>query len=277
MINDPSLWRHLSPKPAADGHKYDRGHALVLGGGRFGVGAPRLAARAALRIGAGLVTLGVRREAFAAHAARGPDALMLREIEDAVGLAAALASRRAQAIVLGPAYGVGEGTRAMAAAALATGAGAVLDADALTSFAGAPGDLSRLIAAHAGGPVILTPHAGEFARLFGDPAERSAGALAAARRTGAIVVLKGAATLIAAPDGRLVENHHASPHLATAGSGDVLAGLIGGLIAQGMAGFDAACAAVWLHGAAGLALGAGLIADDLPEAAARALAKIAVS
>jgi hydroxyethylthiazole kinase-like uncharacterized protein yjeF len=283
-----------------DGHKYTRGHALVFAGGMEGVGAARLAARAALRSGAGLVTLAVPASALMAHAARGPDALMLRRCEGEEGITALLADARRNALVIGPAYGVGEATRAAVAAVLAARRAAVLDADALTSFAGKPDDLATLT--RAAGNTVITPHAGEFARLFAEEepqaAARTAGrrlkkaaadplleavratpsplhqALAAAAFLSAVVVLKGPATIIAAPDGRAAINTNAPPWLGTAGSGDVLAGLIGGLLAQGLAPYDAARAGVWLHGEAGQAAGRGLIADDLPEAVKQVLERL---
>lgn len=259
------------------GHKYTRGHALVLAGGMEGTGAARLAARGALRAGAGLVTLGVPGSALLAHAAHGPDALMLRRAEGAEGLAALLADRRRNAVVLGPALGVGPATRDLVAVALGADRPVVLDADALTSFAGEAEALAALTAAS--GRAVLTPHAGEFARLMeggpvSAPLSRLHGALAAAARFGAVVVLKGADTIIAAPDGHAAINHNAPPWLGTAGSGDVLAGIIGGLLAQGLAPYAAARAGVWLHGEAGRIAGRGLIADDLPEALHRVWAEM---
>lgn len=259
-------------RKAPGAHKYAHGHCLVLGGGVGRGGAARLAARAALRIGAGLVTVGVPPAALIENAAR-LDAVMLRPLADAAALDAALEDRRLRAVVLGPGLGVGARTRAMALAALAARASApavVLDADALTSFAGAPGPL---FAATRGAPAVLTPHDGEFARLFPDlagyPEGRPAAARAAAERAGAVVLLKGPDTLIAAPGAPLVvhaaSGARAVPWLATAGAGDTLAGLIGGLCARGFAPAEAAEAAAVLHVEAARAFGPGLIAEDIPD------------
>lgn len=266
FANGPALFGALLASRDPTQHKYDRGHALILAGGRTGVGAAHLAARAALRAGAGLVTLAVPPEAFAFHAARGPDALMLRET---VELDDVLSDPRRNAVLIGPAYGVGGATRAAVLHLAVTSRALVLDADALTSFAGV---LPALAAALRGrsAPCIITPHEGEFARLFQGGLDFAADRLSRARRAaqtlGCVVVLKGADTVIAAPDGRAALNANAPPWLATAGSGDVLGGIATGLLAQGLPAFEAACAAVWLHGAAGTAAGRGLIADDLPEA-----------
>lgn len=271
--NGPHLWRAQFRAPSVGGHKYGRGHALIASGGIEGTGAARLAARGALRMGAGLVTVASPSDALAAHAAR-LDAIMVRRSDGAVGLTALLADRRRNACVVGPALGVGEETRAMVAAAVSSGTHAVLDADALTSFAGASGTLASLVAGRPGGPgqgIVLTPHEGEFARLFSDsPSVVEVGSKlertrAAARLCDAVVVLKGPDTVIAAPDGRAAINANGSPWLATAGSGDVLSGLVAGLLAQSVPAFEAACAAVWFHGEAGASVGPGLIAEDLPE------------
>ena len=263
-LDAPPLWRGAVPGPAADGHKYGRGHVIAVSGGPFNTGAIRLAATAALRAGAGLVTVAASPAALAVHASHLTE-IMLVPCDGAEALARILEDRRTNAVVLGPALGVGGATRSLVAAALASGAAAVLDADALTSFAGAPDELCRAIAGDAGRPVVLTPHEGEFARLFaglgrGCKLER---ARAAARATGACVVLKGADTVIAMPDGRAAINANAPAWLATAGAGDVLAGIVSGLLARGAEPFAAAAAAVWLHGAAAERHGPGLIASDL--------------
>jgi hydroxyethylthiazole kinase-like uncharacterized protein yjeF len=252
------------------GHKYERGHAVMVSGGLSTTGAARLAARAALRAGAGLVTLASPRAALAVNAAASL-AVMVRAVDGAVELTALLADKRLNAVVLGPGLGVGEGTRALVLAALDGARAVVLDADALTSFQDDPDALFRAIAARERS-VVLTPHGGEFARLFGKDSQDAQSsskldlARAAARAAGAIVLLKGPDTVIAAPDGRAAINENAPPWLATAGAGDVLAGIISGLLAQRMPAFEAACAGAWLHGEAGNAAGPGLIAEDLSEA-----------
>lgn len=261
--NAPELWAAALPRLADDANKYTRGHVLVLAGGLESVGAARLAARAALRIGAGLVTIGAPREALVAHAARGPDALMVRAVDGEAGLDAILADQRRNALVIGPAYGLGEPTRTAAQRVLRERRACVLDADALTAFAG---DAPALAAAIAGeGRVVLTPHAGEFARLFGPIRDKVSDTRAAARFVRAVVVHKGPDTVVAAPDGRAVVNTNGVPTLATAGSGDVLAGIVAGLLAQGMPPFEAAAAAVHIHAETARAFGAGLIADDLAD------------
>jgi hydroxyethylthiazole kinase-like uncharacterized protein yjeF len=264
--NAPGLWRGSFPVLAPDTHKYRRGSVLVIAGGLSGVGAPRLGARAALRIGAGLATIACRPEALAAHAARGPDALMQRAVADRAALERRLAEPRLSAVLVGPALGLDGEAREAVAAVLHSSVPAVLDADALTILAGSAARTARQTARR-GAPCVLTPHEGEFTRLFGQAGGGSKldRARRAAAGIGAIVVLKGADTVIAAPDGRAAINTTGCPALATAGSGDVLGGMVAGLLALGMPGFEAACAAVWLHGRAGEERGVGLIADDLPE------------
>lgn len=261
--NGPGLWR--LPEPAIDTHKYARGGLAVWSGPELATGASRLAARAGLRVGAGAVTLCGPEPAMRVHAAH-ETAIMLRAA-DAQGFARFLASPKVRAACVGP--GAGEGVRCVAGAALEAGKPVLLDADALAAFAGEADHLARLVGRHPR-PVVLTPHEGEFGRLFSHLAgSKLARARSAAAETGAVVILKGADGVIAAPDGRAAINANAPPWLATAGSGDVLAGLVAGLLAQGMAGFEAACAGCWLHGEIGSALGPGLTADDLAGPAIR--------
>lgn len=270
----PPAWRDIGKR---SGHKYDHGHALVLSGGQGRSGAARLAARAALRIGAGLVTVAAPAEAMAECAAQ-LTAIMLRAVEDAAALSAVLADGRLNALCLGPGLGLAR-ARDLVPVALASGRAAVLDADALTAFADAPAAL--FAALHPG--VVLTPHDGEFARLFPDLAAVLAGPAvsgpavsridavrAAAARAGCTVLLKGRDTVIADASGACVVHaatgDRAAPWLATAGSGDVLAGLVAGLLARDLPLMAAAQAATWLHVEAARSIGPGLIAEDLPEA-----------
>jgi hydroxyethylthiazole kinase-like uncharacterized protein yjeF len=272
----PALWHGDFPQPRIDGHKYDRGHAVIVSGRATHTGAARLSARGAIRIGAGLVTVASPPDALAANAAH-LTAIMLREMDGAAGLTDILSDRRLNAVVLGPGLGVGEEAVELVGAALASGAAAVLDADAITSYAGGADPLFSLIRSRRPS-VVMTPHDGEFARLFPDLADHPSKlerARSAATRSGAIIVLKGPDTVIAAPDGRASIADNGPADLATAGSGDVLAGMIGGLLAQRMPAFEAAAAGVWLHGAAGRKAGRGLISEDLPEALPAVLADLA--
>ncbi|MDR7038538.1 MULTISPECIES: NAD(P)H-hydrate dehydratase [Methylobacterium] len=273
--NGPDLWGAAFPRHEAESHKYTRGHALVLSGPAYRTGAARLAARGALRVGAGLVTLASPASALAENAAH-LTAIMLRACESADDLDDLLVDERLNVVLAGPGLGMGQPTRDLVAVAASAGRALVLDADALTSFKGEAAALARHLA-EGGATAVLTPHAGEFARLFGGThaVEEGLGKVERARRaaalSGAVVVLKGADTVIADPDGRAAINDHGTPHLGTAGSGDVLAGLIAGLLAQGMPPFEAASAGVWIHGDAGCRHGPGLIAEDLPEGMPRVL------
>lgn len=260
--NDPSLWADALPWPKASSHKYKRGHALVQGGRVERTGAARLAAKAALRSGSGAVTVLCDRESLPVYASA-LEAVMTRVAEDDTAFAEILHDPRISAFLIGPAADVGERTRRRVLSALEADVACVLDADALTSFEENPQELFSTL--H-GRSAILTPHEGEFARLFGQPeGDKITRAVEAARRSGAVVLLKGSDTVMAAPDGRIVVNTVTTPFLATAGSGDVLAGICTGLVAGGMHPFDAACAGVWMHGMAGLEFGPGLTADDLPD------------
>lgn len=248
-------------------NKFDKGHTVVVSGGATTTGAARLAARGALRVGSGLVTLASPTDALIVNASH-LTTIMLLPFEGAKGLGEALTDKRKNAVVIGPAAGVGEVTRKNVLMVLKSGAAVVLDADALTSFVENSQTLFDAIKARKA-PVIITPHAGEFERLFPGLLGRSKSKIDAAReaakRCGAIVVLKGPDTLIVAPEGRTIVNTNAPPTLATAGSGDVLAGFIAGLLAQGRPGIEAAAAGVWLHGECARRFGPGLIAEDIPE------------
>jgi hydroxyethylthiazole kinase-like uncharacterized protein yjeF len=274
--NDPRLW--TLPVRKADGHKFDAGHCVVVSGDALHTGAARLAALGAARSGAGLVTIAGGREALLVHAAH-VTAIMLAETDDAGALAELLDDTRKNALVIGPAAGIGKSTREMVRAALESGAQLVVDADAMTSFADQPDALFSAIRNRKPESVVLTPHAGEFKRLFGEVGgAKSDMAIAAAQRSGAIVLLKGADTVIADPQGRAVVNRTGTPLLATAGAGDVLAGLIGGFLAQGMEAFEAACAGAYIHGRAAEGFGKpGMMADDLPGLIPGVLADLSVA
>lgn len=262
--NGPDVWGAHYPWPSPTGHKYARGHAVVVSGPAHATGAARLGARAALRVGAGLVSVASPLDAVPINAAA-LMAIMVKPIAGVGGLAGLLRDKRFNAVLLGPGCGVGASTRDMVAAVLASSAAVVLDADALTSFADDPQALFVLLRE----PCVLTPHEGEFERIFPGLLHRSANRIEATRAAAAAarctVLLKGPDTTIASANGRAAVNTNAPPTLATAGSGDVLAGLVLGLMAQGMDSYSAACAAVWLHGEAASRVGLGLIAEDLPE------------
>ncbi len=278
FANAPSLWRHLFPVPTLDGHKYTRGHAVILSGDVSHTGAARLAARGALRGGAGLVTVASPSAALNVNAAQ-LTAIMLTTCEDQNDLEFLLSDVRKNSCVLGPGLGIGHRTHSLVLTALRCAhidAGIVLDADALTSFAD---DLATLCTAIANSKanVILTPHEGEFARLFGESSRNLAKTdrvRKAAQISGATVLLKGPDTVVADLDGRASIAFASTPWLATAGSGDVLCGFISALLAQGMPAFEAASAAVWLHGECGHLAGPGLIAEDLPEMLPKVLRRL---
>lgn len=258
--NGPDLWLETYPWPQPEGYKYKRGEVLVLGGEAI-TGASRMTALAASRAGAGMVTVAAPAKVWSIYASSLMNAIV-RSFDGPADFNAMLADVRRNVIAIGPGAGVDASTRNYVLAALATKRAVVLDADALTAFAEAPEQLFSAIE----GPCVLTPHAGEFLRLFrvdGDKLHRTRGA---ARQCGAVVVLKGPDTVIAAPDGRAIINANAPPQLATGGTGDVLTGFVAALLAQGMAPFEAAAAAVWLHGAAAAQFGLGLVAEDLPDA-----------
>lgn len=290
-----SLWLRSYPWPRDGGHKYDRGHAIVVSGPPQQTGATRLGARGALRVGAGLVTMVGSAASTAVNAAH-VTAIMVRSVQGSGALAEFLQDVRRNAVLIGPGASVGSETAEDVLSILESQAAVVLDADALTSFA----DGDKLVRSEAGmgflarngqseinpaalfttikgraAPVVMTPHDGEFKRLFGDVAgSKLDRARHAAARSGAIVILKGTDTVVAEPGGRAAINANAPPWLATAGSGDVLAGFVLGLLAQRMPAFEAACAAVWLHGECASQFGIGLIAEDLPEMLPRVVADL---
>ena len=268
--NVPQLWRKNFPVPRHAGQKYDRGHAVVVSGPSWSTGAARLAARGALRTGAGLVTIASPREALAVNAAQSL-AVMVRPVDGAAELTEFLSDERLNAIALGPGLGVNETTCQLVLAALAGERAVVLDADAMTSFAKAPRRLAEALRARGQKATLLTPHEGEFSRYFRvlDEAAKVGSKLdrtrLAAKLVGATVLLKGPDTVVASADGRACIAGNAPAYLATAGAGDVLTGIATGLLAQGMPVFEAAAAAVWLHGEAANTFGPGLISEDLPE------------
>src|SRR5882757_3846319 len=269
--NVPDTWRASFPVPRTDGHKYSRGHTVIVSGDIAATGAARLAARGALRAGAGLATLASPRDALAVNAAA-LTAVMVRAVDTVIEFGELIGDdKRLNACVIGPGAGIGERTRDFVHAALSAKRHLVLDADALTSFADAPDRLFESIKTSHDPQVVLTPHEGEFPRLFSDISNKHPlrskleRVRAAAERSGAVVLLKGPDTVVASPDGRATIASNAPPWLATAGAGDVLAGMIAGLLAQSVPALEAACIGVWMHGEAAREAGPGLIAEDLPE------------
>lgn len=269
FANVPELWREAFPWPRAEGHKYTRGHAVVAGGAAM-IGAGRLASWAARRSGAGLVTVAASPDALPQYTADAPGLLTLpfrtsAEFEEIIG------DERKNAVLAGPGGGVSRTTHDIVLASAKLGKSLVVDADALTVFASAP---QELFAALKEVPSVLTPHEGEFSRLFKMTGDKLSRARNGAAESNSVVLLKGADTVIAAPDGRAAINFNAPPTLATAGSGDVLAGTILGLVSQGMPVFEAACAAAWLSGDAATAFGPGLVAEDIVSAIPGSLARL---
>jgi NAD(P)H-hydrate epimerase len=257
--NDPVLWRAALPRLRPCGSKYTRGHALISGGYPM-TGAARMAARAAARMGAGLTTIAVPAVALPIYATA-LTSIMVTPLGAPAEFDAVLGDPRITGVLIGPGAGVGEATRARTLAVLAARRPTLIDADAITSFKEDPETLMHAIE----GPCVMTPHEGEFERIFDASGDKLARTRRAAARSGAVIVLKGSDTVIAAPDGRAIINSNAPATLATAGSGDVLSGMVLGLLAQGMEPFLAAAAAVWLHGAAAREFGPGLLAEDLPD------------
>jgi NAD(P)H-hydrate epimerase len=267
--NEPALWSSFLRRHDLADHKYKRGHLTILGGAGA-TGAARLAALAARRVGAGLVTIAAPRVAVPIYQGAEPGNLVAEcDGDDAFG--GLLADERRNGVLIGPGSGHSERTGRAVLSALAARRSVVLDADALTTFADRPDTLFRAVA----GPVLMTPHAGEFRRVFPDLADmpgKVERTRAAARRSGATVLLKGPDTVIASPDGGAVINVHAPSTLATAGSGDVLSGIAAGLMARGLAPLAAGAAAAWIHGECAYRFGhAGLIAEDLIDCLPRAL------
>lgn len=274
-LNVPEVWIGAYPWPRIDGHKYKRGHAVVISGPAYATGAARLAAKAALRAGAGLVTVAAPKPAVPALSAA-LEAVMVREVRGTSGLKKLLADERLNAVLLGPGGGVGKAARSAVEAVAKAKRTLVLDADAISSFTRESENLSKLLKANRI-TAVLTPHDGEFVRLFSDSAQilrvesKIEKVRAAAKRLGAVVLLKGPDTVVASPDGRVTVANNAPPWLATAGAGDVLGGIVLGLIAQGMPAFEAASAAVWLHGEAAQEAGYGMTAEDLSPALKKVL------
>jgi hydroxyethylthiazole kinase-like uncharacterized protein yjeF len=266
FTNDPDFWLRYFPRLKIDGHKYDRGHGVIVSGPMESTGAARLAARSSLRVGSGVVTVATSKAAFYINAAH-LTAIMLAPFDGPSGLMDVLSDTRITAVCIGPGAGPDPEVRDLVSAVLASEATAVLDAEGITAFSEEPALLFDQIKARPT-PVILTPHEGEFRRVFPE-LDNTGSKLDRARRaaeiSGAVVILKGPDTVVAAPDNLASVSENAPPWLATAGSGDVLSGLVTGLLAQGMAAFDAAAAAVWIHSEIGHAYGPGLTADDMPE------------
>ncbi len=268
FLNGPDLWLDGFPWPDTADHKYSRGHAIVTGGPEM-TGAARLAVMGARRCGAGLVTIATPPEAFEIYASEEPGTLV-KAIEDAQAFRELLDDPRKNAVLVGPGAGKSDVTRERVLAALEAEKSTVIDADGLSVFENDPESLFKAIK----GPCLLTPHEGEFKRLFSLEGDKPARCREAARLAGAVVLLKGADTVIADPDGRAVINATGTPDLATAGSGDVLAGMALGLMTQGMSAFGGAQAAAWLHGALAEEIGPGLIAEDLSANLPKILQKL---
>jgi NAD(P)H-hydrate epimerase len=257
--NDPGLWLAALPRPRQDGNKYTRGHALISGGYPM-TGAARMAARAAARVGAGLTTIAVPEIALAVYTGA-LTSIMVKPLLAAVDFNLLLDDTRVTAFLIGPGAGVGPATRKRTLAMLGTHRATLIDADAISSFKEEPLELMQAIR----GPCVMTPHEGEFQRVFDPSGDKLTRTRRAAALSGAVIVLKGSDTVIASPDGRAIINANAPSTLATAGSGDVLSGIVLGLLTQGVEPFLAAAAAVWIHGASAADFGVGLLEEDLPD------------
>lgn len=258
FLNAPALWKHLMPFPNPDSNKYSRGHTIVFGGGMSSTGASRLAAMAALRAGSGLVSVACAQESLPIYAMT-LTAVMTKLAETPAQVTALLEDSRVTAALVGPGYGLTDKTKETTLQILKSKKPCVIDADALSVFKSDPKPLFEAIK----GPVVLTPHEGEFERLFTTKGVKTERAIEAAKQSNAVIVFKGNDTVIAAPDGRVSINANAPVWLATAGSGDVLAGIIAGLMGQGMPAYEAACAGAWIQGEVANRFGPGLIAEDL--------------
>ncbi len=272
-LNGPDLWQDDLPLLLPEIQKYSRGHVAVIGGGVSSTGAARLAARASLRAGAGATTIVSPPSALMIYS-MALEAVMVTSFKEADEFADWLRSRRIGTVLIGPGNGVTDRTREFTRIALEGNANVIIDADALTVFKDEPDTLFSLIKEKGEGEVILTPHEAEFERIFSFAGSKLERARSAAELSGAVVLLKGADTVVSTPDGKAVINHNAPPYLATAGSGDVLGGLIAGLLSGGMAAFSAAATAVWLHGAAGQKLGPGLISEDIERVVPEILSEL---
>ena len=269
FANGPSIWGSQFPWPTTEDHKYGRGHALVAGGAEL-TGAARLAGHAAYRVGVGMVSIASPPSAVPIYAGGLAEFIVLA-VANEEEFSLLLEDRRKNAVLVGPGCGVNRRTRNMALAALRARKAVILDADALSVFQDNPNELFKHLE---GRQTVLTPHDGEFARIFDASGDKLSRVRAASKLSRSVLLLKGPDTVIAAPDGRAVINDNAPPTLATAGTGDVLAGIVLGLIAQGLDAFDSACCGVWLHGEAARIFGPGLIASDLPDLLPRVLNQI---
>lgn len=269
FLNVPFLWKDQLPHLTPDTHKYTRGHALVVGANLGNTGASKLAALSALRCGAGLVSIACSSEALPVYAAS-LLAVMTKPYTKINQLDSLMEDKHITSILIGPGNGISDVTREQTLHLLSHKKACVIDADAISAFKENPSPLFAAIKA----PTVITPHEGEFSRLFWVKGSKMQRAIAAAKESGAVIVLKGNDTVIAAPDGRVAINHNAPVWLATAGAGDVLSGLIAGLLAQSVPAFEAACMGVWMHGEAASLFGPGLIADDLPDYIPQVLRKL---
>jgi len=266
--NSPNLWLDKLPPHNPEQHKFSRGYAVICGSAEM-PGAAILAAAGARRTGLGMVTMAVPKEGSAVYRLGVPGGVT-RTVRDTATFSEVIEDPRVNAVLIGPGHGISVATRERALAALRLEIPTVLDADAITVF----GDCKDLLLSTLKGPCILTPHEGEFKSLFDHEGDKLSRARAAAQECDAVILLKGADTVVAAPDGRAVINTNAPPTLATAGAGDVLAGIVTAFLARGMPAFEAAIAGAWLHGEAAARFGAGLIAEDIPEMIPKILKQI---